>query len=435
MAQAVAAMMLRPALGLALAALVGLAGASRPVAAPRPSTTLIRGAWVFDGERMLGGPRDVLIRGDRIVRVSARIGGSADSVVAGAGLTLMPGLTDLHVHTSSAAFPSQAGFVAAYDAYAQRGITAVNEFSVPPDRIAAVRGFRGPAPRVRLAARIGVPGGHGSETEWQEALTATVASPAEASAAMRDVVARRPDMIKIFADGWRYGRSADLADMDAATMRSVVRAAHAARLPVMSHTVTLAGAWRAAGAGVDALGHGVGDAVLDAATIRLMQRKRTGYVPTLSAYEPLSTRVLTEVERDDLSPAARSIEERRVAAPIPPYEARRWAIMVENVRRAAAAGIPIAVGTDAGVTGVHAGWATRHELRLLVAAGLTPAEALRAATQNAARIMRDPRGGRVRRGARADLLLVAGRPDQDLDALYAVRGVWVGGRQLVAGAR
>jgi len=422
-------------LRLALAALVAAAAAGEPATAPPRPTTLIRGAWVFDGDRVLPTPRDVLIRGDRIARIDARIDGAADVVVEAAGSTLLPGLTDLHVHTPRAAFEGAAGHTERYAAYLRRGITTVNEFSVPPELIATVRTFPGPAPRLRLAARIGVPGGHGSETEWTEALTATVSTPVEARDAVRAAAVLKPDMVKIFADGWRYGRAPDLADMDEPTLRATVRAAHARRLPVMSHSVTLAGLKRAARAGVDAVAHGVGDAAVDDEAIRLMRRHRTGYVPTLSAYEPLAARVLTAAERADLPDAAAGAEARRIAVPIPDYESRRWTIMLGNVRRVHAAGLPIAVGTDAGVSGVYAGWATRHELRLLVAAGLTPTEALRAATRTASGLMHDRGGGRVRRGAGADLLLVGGRPDRDLDALYDVRGVWVGGRQLVGAAR
>jgi imidazolonepropionase-like amidohydrolase len=420
-------------LRIVLAALIALIPAA--AIAPVPSTTLIRGARVFDGSGEAPRVRDVLIRGDRVARVADRIGTAAEMVVEAAGMTLLPGLVDLHVHTPRDAFESAAGFAARYDPFVRRGVTGLNEFSVPPELVGRARQVAGLGPRVRLAIRIGVPGGHGSESEWTEPLTTNVSDPAEAREAVRAAAALRPDMIKAFADGWRYGREGDLASMDAATLEALATEARRAGLPVMSHTVTSAGLKRAARARLNAVAHGVGDAAIDDEAIRLMQRARMGYVPTLAAYEPLATRVLTAAEAQDLPEAARQAEANRRRRPVPEWEARRWAVMLDNVRRVHAAGLTIGLGTDAGVTGVYPGWASLHELRLLSRAGLSPAEALAAATRGSARIMDDTRGGRVRRGARADLLLVAGRPDETLDALYAIRGVWVSGRQVVGGAR
>jgi len=403
--------------------------------APAPDTLLFRGARVFDGSGRAVRVRDVLVRGNRIARVAHAIRTRATRVVGGRGMTLLPGLDDLHVHSGPAAFDGAGAFAANYAAYPAHGVTTVNEFSAPRERFIELRRWAGPrTARVRLAIRIGVPGGHGTESARTEALTATVATPAEARVAMVEALAFRPDVVKVFADGWRYGRDRDRPDMDAGTLRAIVRAAHRRGVPVMTHTVTLAGLKRAARAGVDAVAHGVGDRPLDAEAIALMRRHGTAYSPTLAAYEPLAGRRLTPGERAGLTPDARIAEAARAGLAVRPYDARRWTVMRANLRAVRAAGITVAMGTDTGVTGVYPGWATLHELRLLVDTGLTPAEALRAATAVPARLMRERRGW-IRAGYPADLLLVAGAPDRDIEAIHALRGTWIGGVQAAGDPR
>jgi hypothetical protein len=251
---------------------------------------------------------------------------------------------------------------------------------------------------------------------------------------MKKILPYKPDVIKAFTDGWRYGRGNDLTSMNLETLSAIVEDAHSAGIKVFTHTVTLNGAKIAARAGVDVLAHGVGDAAVDDELIAFLKKSGTGYVSTLATYEPptgrtLSPRLLSLLAPGDRQYATRTAEQRVPAASSPAM--RRWQFLQENIRRLSAAGIPIGVGTDAGVGGTYHGWSTLHEMELLVASGLTPMQAITAGTATSARLVgEDEDRGTIVPGKIADLLLVKGSPDQDINEIENTSAVFLGGKQL-----
>lgn len=405
-------------------------------AAAKEEATLIRGARIFDGTGAAASTGNVLVRGERIVAVGPRVRAPRGSrIVDARGLTLIPGLHDLHAHLRSPAFDAPDDLGKAWAAYLLNGITSVNDFSVSGEMLAPIREMTSSgavaAPRLRLAVRLGVPGGHGTEYGWGRGFTLEAATPRAARLAMARARAWRPDVVKVFADGWRYGRSPSLNSMNEPTLAAIVADAHSAGIPVITHSVSLEGAKVAARAGVDALGHGIGDALVDDSLIALMKARGTAYIPTLTAYEPQQDRSFLPAEWRRLRPPERAREEARLAGPpqpVPEREAARWAIMKENVRRLKAAGIPIGIGTDAGVGGVYHGSATLREIGLLTTLGFSPAEALAAATGVSAGTVGGD--GRIAPGRRADLVLTGGRPDERIEDLHDVRRVFVAGREV-----
>lgn len=407
-------------------------------AAPKESGILIKNARVFDGTGAPAVVQNVLIEGERITAVGAEAKAKRGiRVIDGKGMTLMPGLHDLHTHLRAPAYGGPDDLPKAWASYILDGVTTVNDFSVSGEMLEPIRSMTAPggiaAPNLKLAVRIGVPGGHGTEYGWGDAFTLEAATPRAAHVAMKRALPYRPDVIKVFADGWRYGRGLDLNSMNQPTLAAIVEDAHRSGISVITHTVTLEGAKIAASAGVDAIGHGIGDALVDDELIDLMRKSGTAYVPTLVVYEPQSGRPFLPEELDELAPPERAREDRRNTSPpeaIPDYQAKRWSIMQDNVRRLSAAGIPIGVGTDAGIGGVYHGSATQREVRLLAGLGLSPSGALAAGTSVSAKILRSTDHGQIAPGQRADLVLIAGKPDERIEDIYAVRRVIIGGREM-----
>jgi imidazolonepropionase-like amidohydrolase len=407
---------------------------------------LIEGARVFDGTGSPAKVADVLVDGDRIAAVGKQLEAPASARrVDGRGKTLIPGLHDLHTHTRSPAYDAPEDLGKAWAGYLLSGVTTINDYSVSGEMIGPIReivkdpGASGGlwAPHLNQAVRFGVPGGHGTEAGWGNFFTMEAATPRAAHRLTALALSYDPDMIKVFADGWRYGRDPDLMNMNEPTLAAIVEDAHARGKPVVTHTVTLEGAKVAAAAGVDSVGHGVGDAPVDDELIGLMRAKGTDYIATLSVFEPQQVRVMPPAELAALNPGQRAAElamEGRADKTVLPYDAKRWGVMQDNIRRLKKAKIPIGIGTDAGIEGVYHGPGAIREIWWLSQLGFTPAEALVAATRTSAAIMhQEADHGTIQPGMRADLVLIDGKPDKRIEDLWRVSRVWVSGREAPLG--
>jgi hypothetical protein len=112
-----------------------------------------------------------------------------------------------------------------------------------------------------------------------------------------------------------------------------------------------------------------------------------------------------------------------------PSRANRFATLLANVAALYAAGVPMGAGTDAGVTGIYHGWASLRELKLLVRAGLTPLDAITAATGNSARAIGVDRGV-LAAGKMADVIIIDGEPHKRIDDIEKVRRVFLAGKEV-----
>ena len=396
------------------------------------------GAMVVDGTGAPARAARVVVRDGRIATVAADASIPAGAqVVNGAGHTLIPGLFDLHTHLPYSAIPGLGGdWGKNLKAYLLHGVTSVADFGTYPEtfepmrRLLAERKLEGP--HLHLAARMTTPGGHGAEAGRGDFFSFEVTTPAEARAAMARLLPYQPDAIKVFTDGWRYGEAAEMTSMDEATLAEIVKQAHARDIEVMTHTVTLARAQAAARAGVDVIAHGVSDTRVDLEMVDLLKKHGTTYVSTLAVYESKTWPPSSLLEYF-LEPAALRIAGRMSNATTPASAARqrRWANLNANLAAVFQSGGAVGAGTDAGVTGTLHGRSSLREVELMVGVGLTPLQAITAATSGSARAIHvQAERGSIEPGKLADLVLVQGAPHERIEDLYKVAGVWVAGRRL-----
>jgi len=407
----------------------------------QPETIVIRGARVIDGTGSPAKDETVLLRGNRIAAVGVDIAVPADARVMDAkGETLLPGLFDLHTHLQSSSVPHVAGdWAKNIKSYLACGVTSINDYGEYGEQLEPLRKLQSSGvaigPTIHYAVRLGTTGGHGTEFGWGDFMTLQTNTPAEAHAAMQTALSYKPDVIKVFTDGWRYDKGENLTNMNVQTLTAIVDDAHKAGVKVFTHTVTLEGAKIAARSGVDVLAHGVGDAPVDEELIALLKQHRTSYVSTLSVYEPSRTDVPARVLPALLPQIGQHNLREGTEDPhyTSPPVARRWSILQANVKRVYDAGIPVGIGTDSGVTGTFHGWAALHEIELFVQSGLTPLQALTAATGVSARAVGDDQRGIIAPGKIADLVLVDGAPDQTIQDIERTHAVFLGGRELDLG--
>jgi imidazolonepropionase-like amidohydrolase len=401
-----------------------------------PETAIVN-ATIVDGTGAVPRQGTVLIRGDRIAAVGPDVVVAPGArIVEGRGHTLLPGLFDLHTHLPYSAVDDLTGdWGKVLKAYLWCGVTSVADFGTYPETFEPMRRLLRegalPGPRIHLAARLTTPLGHGAEGGRGDFFSLEVQTPREARAAMKRWLAYKPDAIKVFTDGWRYGTEPDMTSMEEATLRAIVEEAHAQNVEVLTHTVTLEKAKIAARAGVDVIAHGIGNAHADDELIKLMRDKGTTYAPTLAVYESKPRGIFSPLLRILLEPAAIAIREKQTGGAARPNPARetRWRNLMRNVALLKDGGVRFGTGTDAGVTGTFHGYATLREIELLVAGGLTPLEALTAATGNSAKALRvEAERGTIAEGKLADLVLVEGAPHENIADIKRVSQVWLGGK-------
>lgn len=403
----------------ALAGAVLLA-ASPPLPAQQAPATLFRDARVFDGERVLE-RHDVLVEGGRIARVGRGLQAPQGAVVVdAAGKTLLPGFIDAHTHSFGEALQEAVvfGVTTHLDMF-----TDVGTARAMREQQAAGRST-GRADLFSAGTLATAPRGHGTQFGIP---IPTITSPDSAQAWVDARIADGSDWIKIVYDaGDTYG--IELQTIDRATLQALIEAAHRRGRLAVVHIGDAASARTAIDLGADGLVHLFADREPDADFAQLAAARGAFVIPTLTVTMSITGTGGGAALVGDarfagwLLPAhQRALESgfpRRPGAPQTRYDFAR-----STVRQLRAAGVPILAGTDAPNPGTAYGIAMHRELELLTQAGLTPAEALAAATSVPARAFRLADRGRIAPGLRADLLLVEGDPTRDITATRAIAGV------------
>lgn len=389
--------------------------------------TLFINARLFDGEKIIENTQ-VLIENGLVIAVGSDLEHPEDAIqIDGKGKTLLPGLIDSHVHAYGAARGDAA----------RLGVTTLLDMFRPPLDFSLTHQQRSGFQKTRQADLWSAgylataSGGHGTQFGVP---VPTLDSPEEAEGWVSERLAEGSDYIKLVIESgqaWNFEKPT----LDAQTVQALVVAAKARNRLVMAHVSTHSGAELALNAGVDGLVHMFADRAVKDRWLRKAAASGLWVIPTTTvlaaAYghsgEPWITghphlgSLLSMEQRESL----------KRAFPSPPERDLQWALVSSNLKAMLDAGIPILAGSDAPNPGTAQGASLHHELQLLVMAGMTPLEALRAATSVPAKVFELPGRGCLQAGCRADLLLVGGNPAQDITATADLLGAWKNGYPLM----
>jgi imidazolonepropionase-like amidohydrolase len=398
--------------------------------APAAPVLVLKAARLFDGtgERSVAGGV-VVVQGGRILAAGAGVPVPEGAEVIDLGdATLLPGLIDAHTHVTGESgsdwyrsfveelrrtVPEQAIRTTVHARRAlEAGFTTLRDLGSADAldvglRDAVAAGIV-PGPRLQVAATaLGARGGHCDGTGFpygtfgdESGLAQGIAAGADAFRdAVRFAVKYGADVIKVCGTGGVLspGDEVDTSQVSQAEMDAIVDEAHRLRRRVAVHAHGAEGAKVAIRAGADSIEHG---SFLDDEALRMMKDRGVWLVPTALALANVSD------PQRNYPPA---IAAKGVAA------ARAHGAML---RKAIQRGVKIAFGTDSGVS---AHGENAREFALLVAAGMTPARALRAATADAAELLGLAREiGTLEAGKAADVVAVAGDPLADITATERV---------------
>jgi imidazolonepropionase-like amidohydrolase len=257
-----------------------------------------------------------------------------------------------------------------------------------------------------------------------------VTTEAEARQRVRELAAQKPDLVKIWVDD----RNGTVQKLSPSMYRAIIAEAHAHGLRVAAHVYYLADARDLVEAGVDGFLHLVRDAVMDDELVARMKAKGMFVTPNLgiTGRNILSPRWFDDplVAETVALPVLSRIRANASVGAGPGESARRsYDLQVHSLGRLNEAGVTIALGADTGIQDAFPGYTELMEMQRMVAAGMTPAQVIVAATRTPAGILRLNMGS-IAPGRSADFVVLDKNPLDDIANVRLIAAVYLRGEQV-----
>jgi imidazolonepropionase-like amidohydrolase len=385
------------------------------------------------------------------------IGGAGMDVPKGAtvkvltGKTVMPGLISAHSHLgllvndaeNSATAYTRENVTAELKQFERYGVTTIMSLGVNRDLVYELReeqreGRLGGATILTAGRGIGVPGG----APGLPAAEDQIYRPATVEEARKDVdelAGHHADIVKIWVDK-QHGT---VPEMKPEIYQAVIEEAHKDGLRVAAHEYALEDAKRLVANGVDVLAHSVRDRVVDDAFVEAMKQHHVWYIPTFTVDESfyiyaerpafMRTTFFQQAAGPELMAKLNTdaYAEKVMGDPQTAQHESDFATGQRNLKKLFRAGVLVGFGTDSGaMPGRIPGFSEHRELELMVRAGLTPMQAITAATGENAKLLHLLDRGTIAVGKRADLLVVDSDPLMDIRNTREIFAVYHDGRSV-----
>jgi len=427
-----------------------LAASPRADAQAKAQVIVLKGARLIDGTGRPAIENSVLvIEGDHVVAAgkSGAVSIPKDAAVQDmTGKTIMPALINLHGHLglssngadSAAGHYTQENVVKQLNKYLSYGIGTVASFGQDEDPIYSVRDAQhaGTVGGARMYT-----GGHGfleyTGKAYPNDSRYRPQTADEARADVRELAAHHPDYIKMWVDDG-LGRG---TKMQPAVYQAIIDEGHKQHIRVFAHEFYLGDAKALLAAGLDGFAHSIRDQPVDDDLIKTMKAKGTFLIPTLVRDEVLFAYADNLPWLNDpfflagLEPGAlaiiRSPENIEKGSKDPDIAKYRAGLQMakKNLKTLSDAGVKVAFGTDSGIPTRFPGYFEHRELQLMVEAGLTPMQAIVAATGTNADILGGAKQfGTLQAGRRADFMVLDANPLDDIHNTEKLSAVWQAGK-------
>jgi imidazolonepropionase-like amidohydrolase len=385
----------------------------------------VQNVRVFDGEKIISA-NTVVVRAGKITEIGSKLSTAGLRLIDGAGKTLVPGFIDAHTHNWGDAGKDALRF----------GVTTELEMMGDGRRMKTLQLKRDSLSQTDEADlysagyAVTAPGGHGTQYGNNPP---TLAANADAKAFAQARFAEGSDYLKLIVEDFSaYGTSKRLPTLSQGQVLASVNAAKLNKKLAVVHVSTLASAQTVVDAGAHGMVHIFADVSADPNFVRSMTKQRAFMIPTLSVIAAVAGS--GEGAKLSVDPRLQeylsSTQKQSLSSSFGRSDSAQLTRAMASVRALKVAGVDILAGTDAGNPGTAHGASIHHEMKLLVQAGLTPIEALRAATSLPAKRFALAQRGKIAPGYRADLVLVEGDPTIDIEKTRAIAQVWKNGYAL-----